>query len=214
MIYATFDQLGLPSGFFTEDMHGPRTLPLYGAPDESGEAPITGERSNPECLIPPAAIIISVAHWQEFLAYPNQRRWDGSKPVPYVPAAPIATADQVDAERERRIAEGFAFAGSLYQARPQDLRNINGAATGAALAFIAGAKSGDLRWANPAEDFAWIRADNTLAPMDAQTVIAFGKTAMAWVTAMTLAGRSIKDRLAAGEDFDITNPGLWPSSNL
>lgn len=124
--------------------------------------------------------------------------------------AKAALAAGVDAERDRRIASGFSFAGHLYQAREQDLRNINGAATGAAIARMGGAVAGGLRWANPNEDFAWIRADNELVPMDAQTVIEFGQAAMAWVSAMTLAGRAIKDRLLAGEDLDLADPDLWP----
>lgn len=213
MIYATFDADGLPTGFYSEDVHGPLKLPVYGEPGEDGVAPVVGERDNPACAIPRTAIQISKAHWQEFIGHQGGRRWDGTQPVPYTPAPPRATAEQVDAERERRIAEGFMFAGSLYQARPQDLRNINGAATGAAIAVMTGAVAGDLRWADPTEDFAWIRADNELVFMDAQTVIAFGKTAMARVSAMTLAARAIKDRLVAGENLDITNPGLWPSQD-
>ena len=213
MIYATFDQNGLPTGFYSEEVHGPLKLPIYGPPGDDGVKPVIGERDNPACMIPREAIAISEAHWQEFQENQGKRRWDGSQPMPYTPAPPQATAEQVDAERERRIAEGFVFEGSLFQARAQDLRNINGAATAAGIAFMKGATPFDLRWADPNHDFVWIRADNELVPMDAQTVIAFGKTAMAWVSAMTLAGRTIKDRLIAGEDLDITNPGLWPSTN-
>lgn len=123
-----------------------------------------------------------------------------------------ALAADVDAERDRRIASGFTFEGHLYQARDQDLRNINGAATGAAIAVMGGVAAGNLRWADPAEDFTWIRADNELVPMDALTVIAFGKTAMAWVSAMTLAGRALKDRVLTGEQLDITDSASWPAS--
>lgn len=122
-----------------------------------------------------------------------------------------ATLQSVDAERDRRIAAGFTFGGKLYQARDSDIRNINGASTAAAVAIMNGSLSGDFRWSDPSKDFAWIASDNSMVQMDAQTVIAFGQTAMTWVTAMTMAGRTIKDRLIAGEPLTVTEDNLWPA---
>ncbi|KQR75740.1 DUF4376 domain-containing protein [Rhizobium sp. Leaf341] len=121
----------------------------------------------------------------------------------------IMSSADVDRERDRRIAAGFTFMGNLYQAREQDLRNINGAATGAALALMQGAQPGDLRWQGGDTDFGWIAADNAIVPMDVVTMVSFGRAAMAHVEHLTMTGRSLKDRLAAGEDLDISDNALW-----
>jgi hypothetical protein len=123
------------------------------------------------------------------------------------PDAPVAA--DVDRERDRRIADGFTFEGVVYQAREQDLRNINGAATGAALALMRGAQAGDLRCQGGDSDFGWIAADNTIVPMDVMTMVNFGRAAMAHVERMTMTGRILKNRLAGGEDFDLSDDALW-----
>lgn len=64
-IYAVFDPKGLPKGFFTPVIH------------ES---------------IPEDAVRISVTHWHEFIAHKGMRRWDGEKPVEYMPAERPAQA--------------------------------------------------------------------------------------------------------------------------
>lgn len=105
----------------------------------------------------------------------------------------VISPDQVDAERDRRIDAGFSFGGKVYQTRPQDRENIAGAATAALAAIVGGAGPGDLRWHGGETDFAWIAADNSVNPMDAQTVFAFGQAAMAFKSALIFIGRSIKD---------------------
>lgn len=57
-IYALFDDLGLPKGFYTPLVH------------ES---------------IPNGAVCISVVQWHEFIRYKGLRRWDGEKVVEYLP---------------------------------------------------------------------------------------------------------------------------------
>jgi hypothetical protein len=116
----------------------------------------------------------------------------------------------VDVERDRRIAGGFIFNGTLYQARPADQLNIAGAAAGASIAITNGALPDDLRWQNPEVDFVWIAADNSMVPMDAQTVVAFGQAAMGHVSAHMWTARAIKDRIAAGETIDIGSDAVWP----
>ncbi|HEV7255737.1 MAG TPA: hypothetical protein VGN97_21885 [Mesorhizobium sp.] len=59
--FATFDQAGLPLGFYTEDIHG--------------EA------------IPDEAVKITDQQWKAFLNNPGRRRWDGTHVVPYEPPA-------------------------------------------------------------------------------------------------------------------------------
>ena len=58
-IYALFDDLGLPKGFFT---------------------PLVHQR------IPEGAVPISVQDWHEFIRHKGLRRWDGEKVVEYLPA--------------------------------------------------------------------------------------------------------------------------------
>jgi hypothetical protein len=95
----------------------------------------------------------------------------GNVADPYVPPPP--TPDHVDGERDRRVSSGFMFQGKLYQSRVEDQKRINGAGTLAAIAIMGGAQAGNLRWHGGTTDFVWIAGDNTLTPMDAQTVIGF-----------------------------------------
>ena len=126
-------------------------------------------------------------------------------------AAREALAATVDAERDRRTALGFAFNGATIQSRPDDLLKITGAAASAGIAVMAGAGEGNLRWADPDNDFVWIAADNTTLAMDAPTTIQFGQAALAHVATYVFAARSIKDRIIAGEDLDPADDTLWPS---
>lgn len=108
------------------------------------------------------------------------------------------TLKKIDAERDRRISAGFEFGGVRYQSRlpstshAGDWEVFSGKALEALIAIMGGAQPGDLRWSNPAEDFAWIAADNSRVPMDAQTVIELGKAASAHRTAHTFAGSDLK----------------------
>ncbi len=121
---------------------------------------------------------------------------------------PIGPLD-VDAERDRRIASGFRFLGSLFQSRPEDRENIMGASTAALAAMMTGALPGDLRWHGGDSDFAWIDAENVMHPMDAQTVFELGKVAMAHKQAHIFAARAIKDMPVIPADF-TTNETYWP----
>lgn len=114
----------------------------------------------------------------------------------------------IDAERDRRIAGGFAFQEHFFQSRSDDRENIAGASTAALAATVSGAAAGDLRWHGGDSDFAWIAEDNTLVPMDAQTMFAFGQAAMAHKQAMIFAGRVLKDMAAIPADY--FNDVYWP----
>jgi len=134
-------------------------------------------------------------------------------PTEYIQTAEewrIERATTVDAEHERRAALGFAFGGKIIQSRANDLLKITGAATSAGLAVAAGAATGNLRWADPDNDFVWIAADNSTLPLDAPTMIALGQAAMKHVSDYVFAARSIKDRIIAGEDLDPADDALWP----
>lgn len=121
-----------------------------------------------------------------------------------------ALVREIDAERDRRIAAGFTFAGKLYQGRPEDRENISGAALAALAAQMAGATPGDLRWHGGDSDFVWIAADNSLTPMDAQTMFAFGQAAMAHKQAHIFAARALKDAVPIPADY--ADDAYWPAT--
>lgn len=125
------------------------------------------------------------------------------EPVPYVP-----TAADVDAERDRRTDDGFAFGGARYQSRPADRENLAGASTAALAAIVAGSEPGNLRWHGGDSDFGWIAEDNTVVTMDAQTVFALGQAAMAHKSALIFAARAIKNLSPIPADF--ADDGRWP----
>lgn len=111
-------------------------------------------------------------------------------------------APLVDAERNRRMNEPFDFEGVLYQAGPQDRENILGSSQLAFMAVVGGAAEGDFRWATPDEDFTWIALDNSRVPMDAPTVIDFGKAVAARHNRLINRGRDLKDANPIAADFE------------
>lgn len=113
----------------------------------------------------------------------------------------------VTAERDRRIAAGFVFAGKTFQSRQTDRENIMGNAQLAFMAVAGGAEEGNLRWADAASDFNWIAADNTLVPMDAQTMLAFAKASAAQKARLIFKAREIKDIVP--QPTDVTDDKLW-----
>lgn len=124
-----------------------------------------------------------------------------------VRTGPVTAAD-IDTERDRRIDAGVEFQGVMFQSRATDRENIAGAAQLGFMAVVAGAQSGDLRWSNPDQDFAWIASDNSLVPMDAQTVVAFGKAAAERKQALIFAARQLKDMEPIPADY--TDDKWWP----
>lgn len=124
------------------------------------------------------------------------------------PRVPVVTSEMVDAERDRRIDAGVEFQGVMFQSRATDRENIAGAAQLGFMAVVAGAESGDLRWSSPGQDFAWIASDNSLVPMDAQTVVAFGRVAAERKQALIFAGRQLKDMKPIPADYAADK--WWP----
>lgn len=118
--------------------------------------------------------------------------YDGQAFSPPAVEPLIVTTDDVDAERDRRIDAGVEFQGALYQSRADDRENIAGSAQLAFMAIVQGAQPGDLRWATPEADFFWIALDNSRVPMDAQTVVEFGKLAALSKQAHIIAGSNLK----------------------
>lgn len=131
--------------------------------------------------------------------------WNGTDWV--TPVASVTT-DQIDAERDRRIDAGFTFNGKQYQTRQTDRENIAGAAQIAFMAIVGGAEAGNLRWADPDSDYVWIAMDNSLVPMDAQTVVELGRAAAAEKQALIFAARNLKDMHPIPDDY--TDDKWWP----
>lgn len=121
-----------------------------------------------------------------------------------------ASSQDIDSERDRRTDGGFSFNGKLFQSRPVDRENILGAATLAHMAVTLEQKApDDPRWHGGDEDFAWIALDNTLVPMDAATVITFGRTAAEHKSAHTFAARALKNENPIPADF--ADDAYWPA---
>jgi hypothetical protein len=121
---------------------------------------------------------------------------------------PLPTSPgQVIAERNRRITDDFEFMGKMYQRDAASLQRITGAATLAGFAIAGGAKAGNLRWANAAQDFGWIASDNTITPMDAQTCFAFGQAAANVETRLIFAAKRLRAMDPIPADF--TDDRWW-----
>lgn len=118
------------------------------------------------------------------------------------------TKTQVDLERDRRIDAGVDFQGRHYQTRPTDRENISGAAQLAFMAIVGGAEAGNLRWRKPDQDFTWIATDNSMVPMDAATVVAFGEAAAERKQQLIYAGRQLKDKEEVPMDY--ADDKWWP----
>lgn len=117
---------------------------------------------------------------------------------------PAPRAKDVDDEAQRRM-DKFHFAGKSYSLSGKSLINVSGAGTLALGAIINGAQPGDLRWADPDEDFSWIADDNTQTSMDAQTTWAFAQTAAAWRKHIIFKAREIKDMPSIPPDYAADN---------
>lgn len=133
--------------------------------------------------------------------------WSTEEIAEYQAAEDARIHRKIDIERDRRIDAGFEFEGVRYQSRPGDRENIAGKALEAFMAIVGGVQPGDLRWAHTGRDFAWIAADNSLVPMDAQTVVAFGKAASAHKESHVFAARQLKDMQPIPTDY--TDDKWW-----
>lgn len=124
------------------------------------------------------------------------------------PPAPPPTAEDVAAERDRRLQADFTFQGVQFQRDPTSIARISGAGTLALGAIVKGAQPGDLRWPGGDEDFVWIASDNSEVPMDAQTCFAFGQAAAAVETRMIFAAKALREMDPIPADF--ADDGYWP----
>jgi hypothetical protein len=116
-------------------------------------------------------------------------------------------------KRDQVIDGGFVFNGVRFQTGATDRENISGAAQLAFMALLAeGRQPGDLRWHGGDSDFGWIALDNTVIPMDAPTVIEFGKAIAAFKQACIFYARYLKDQIdTAVNPAAIDIETGWPS---
>ncbi len=96
--FATFSETGLPTAFYSEDVHGSRVRPVFARDedgdilrDEEGNDIIGAFAANPDCLIPHDAVEIADEQWMEFVSNPGRRKWDGVAVIPYDPPSPPLT---------------------------------------------------------------------------------------------------------------------------
>jgi hypothetical protein len=129
---------------------------------------------------------------------------------PGVKPTPGVTNGEINAARDRRIDSGIIFNGVLFQTRPEDRENIQGAYSRAQSAIlIDGAQPGDFTWHGGPGDFEWIAADDSRVKMDAQTMMAFGEAVLDHKSAHIFAANAIKAMDPVPSDFDGI-VALWP----
>lgn len=102
---ASIDGAGAVTGFYSEDVHGPFDLPVYGdAPpateeDPSPQRPVTGTKPNP--AYPEGCVDVTDDQWQRFIDDPFKLRWDADRkdfvayaPPPAPPVVPETISDR------------------------------------------------------------------------------------------------------------------------
>ncbi len=123
-------------------------------------------------------------------------------------AAPPPDAAAINAERDRRLPLDFEFQGVMFQRDEKSLKRISGMGTLALGAIqVEGAQPGDLYWYDPENPFGWIASDNSVMPMDAPTMWAFGKAAAAVESRLVFAAKTLREMDPIPDDF-ATHP-VW-----
>jgi Domain of unknown function (DUF4376) len=127
----------------------------------------------------------------------------------------LAMLADVNEHRDNAVNSGFTFSGNLYQSDRRSRENIAGAAQLASLAIAAGARPGDFKWDGSGENFGWIATDNSIVPMDAQTVVAFACGAAAFKKRCIMHGYELKQAIANARNHDeldaIDVTAGWPA---
>jgi len=113
---------------------------------------------------------------------------------------------QIKRERDRRLEADFEFQGKMYQRDTKSLQRITAAGTLAGLYMRDGGDPLSLKWhataenPNP-EDFVWIASDDTLVPMNAETVFAFSREAAAIETSLIFKAKALRSMDPIPENF-------------
>lgn len=131
---------------------------------------------------------------------------------------PGPTTDDVNVERDRRIAAGFVYNSKLFDFDISSKIRISGAYQKAVVAVTNGAQAGDLYWHLTADEkadpvtnqpFGWICHDNSVMALDAQSMIEMGNAAFSWENDHVRAAYAIKQMDPIPTDF-ATDATLWP----
>lgn len=126
-----------------------------------------------------------------------------------------AMRKEVNIIRDQKLRRPFPFNGVRFDYDDDSQKRITGAGALVHIAITIGGKlPNDPRWHDGGEDFVWIAADNSLVPMDAQTVLAFGQAAGAWDSAHVFAAKAIKTAIDAADHATLDLIDLdagWPS---
>lgn len=118
-------------------------------------------------------------------------------------AARRAVAAQVNAERDRRLAEGAPYAGKRIDVGDKGRADLSGMAVTAVAAA-----SGSLPWPD-SYTLGWITSDNTRLPLPtAADGLALAAAVGDWYARTIQYARDLKDAALAGETIDITTG--WP----
>ena len=124
------------------------------------------------------------------------------------PLPDVFTGPTVEQERDRRIAKGFKFDGSLYPATPEDYSRIASFVSEATAAVATGIQGGNLRWHDKKEDFTWTDANGIPVPLDAQQMIALGRAANAHRLRLDRLAYKLMTR-PGGPPPDFTDDSYW-----
>lgn len=126
-----------------------------------------------------------------------------------------ALRTRVNAIRDQRISGGFAFLTYRIQSRATDRENILALAAQAAAAIAAGAEVGDYTWGGlyPA-GFGFIVEDNSVIPIDAQTMVAMRDRGFDFKAGQTFYAVSLKAAVDAAADHAaaaaVIQGATWP----
>lgn len=172
--YALFDEQGFPKGFFSDDVHGARLLPVYGEiePDSSGgpsDAPMVDWQPNPDCLIPAEAVEITHDQWVELLSFPAARQWKDGELVTYAPPPPIVDLNAYAAQKRWEKEVGGIEINGLTVATDDRSKTM-----------ISGARVSSM--ANPNFTTAWKGSGGEFVPLDASAVVAISDAVLAHVS--------------------------------
>lgn len=136
--------------------------------------------------------------------------WDLADIAAREAAAQIITRAQVDAERDRRTEWGFTFNGKSFRLdEAKSVGRITAMGADARFAIAGGAQANDYFWADPENPFGFIATDNSVMPMDAQTMRDFANAAKLWVSRHTFAGLTLKSMTPIPADF--ADDSYWPA---
>ena len=116
--------------------------------------------------------------------------------------------EQINQERDRRIALGFKWNENTFQSDKESYDNIMGAGASATAAVLMGTDPDNVYWADPDTPFTWLSMENKFVQMTPKDLIEFGQTAMNHKSKHIFAARTLKNMDVIPEDF--ADDKWWP----